>query len=232
MSGPADSIGLYEVLGVEAGASKVEIKKAYHKVRLPPPQGSFFFFPLLFPSRTPLLTPCPQAALASHPDKVPEADRAEAEHRFKSISQAYEILSDEDKRAHYDRFGMADFAPSGPGGMDGNVDLEDLLSHMFSGGMGGPGGFPGMPGMSGPGGPRRKQKGKDMVQEYEVTLEELYKGKTVKLASTRNVLCSSCKGFVASPSHPQLYKSPPQLSLLTPPLLLLEQHRRQVPGQA
>lgn len=85
--------------------------------------------------------------------------------------------------------------------MDGDVDLEDLLSQMFMGGMGG-GGFPGMggmggmPGMGGPGGrgPRRKQRGKDMVQEYEVSLEELYKGKTVKLASTRNVLCSNCKG--------------------------------------
>lgn len=96
---------------------------------------------------------------------------------------------------------MADFASNGPSGMDSNVDLEDLLSHMFGGGgSGGGGGFHGMggmPGMAGRGGPRGRQKGKDMVQEYEVSLEDLYKGKTVKLASTRNILCSSCKGFVS-----------------------------------
>lgn len=110
---------------------------------------------------------------------------------------------------------MADFASSGPGAMGSDVDLEDLLSHMFGGGVGGGmgggmggGGFHGMggmPGMGGRGGPKRKQKGKDMVQEYEVTLEELYKGKTVKLASTRNVLCSSCKGFVPSPPQKNLH---------------------------
>lgn len=79
--------------------------------------------------------------------------------------------------------------------MDGDVDLEDLLNQMFMGQMGGPG-MGGMPSMSsmGAGGPRRKGRGKDVVQEYNITLEELYKGKTVKLASTRNAFCSSCKG--------------------------------------
>ncbi|PWW79630.1 DnaJ-domain-containing protein [Tuber magnatum] len=159
----AESIDLYEILGIESSATKVEIKKAYHK-----------------------------AALSSHPDKVPEHEREDAENRFKNVSQAYEILYDDEKRARYDRFGMADFTTSGGmGGMGGDVDLEEMLSHMF--GMGGMGGFPGMgPMPRGPGG--RKQKGKDVVQQYEVSLEELYKGKTVKLASTRNILCSLCKG--------------------------------------
>ncbi|KAF8451833.1 DnaJ C terminal domain-containing protein [Terfezia claveryi] len=66
--------------------------------------------------------------------------------------------------------------------------------------MGGMGGMPGMSGMGEmPGmgsfdssGPHRR--GKDVVQEYDITLEELYKGKTVKLASTRNAFCSTCKG--------------------------------------
>ncbi|KAL7275027.1 DnaJ-like protein xdj1 [Rhizina undulata] len=172
LNGATESVDLYEVLGLETSASKVEIKKAYHK-----------------------------AALASHPDKVPEGDRAEAEVRFKAVSQAYEILYDDDKRARYDRFGMSDFTrgAGGPGGMDGDVDLEDLYN-MFMGGMGGMGGMPGRgdffggPFSGAPGGMGRKKKGKDVVQQYEVTLEELYKGKTVKLASTRNALCSVCKG--------------------------------------
>jgi len=59
---------------------------------------------------------------------------------------------------------------------------------------GGMGGMP--PGFGGPGagGPRRPRKGKSEEQKYQVTLEELYKGKTVKFASTKNVICSHCKG--------------------------------------
>lgn len=72
------------------------------------------------------------------------------------------------------------------------MDLEDLLAEMFMGGMG-MGGMPGM-GSMGSGGPRRQARGKDVVQDYEITLEELYKGKTVKLASTRNAFCPTCKG--------------------------------------
>lgn len=81
--------------------------------------------------------------------------------------------------------------------MDSEVDLEDLLAQMFMGGgvpgMGGMGGAPGM-GSFGSSGVHRGGRGKDVVQEYDITLEELYKGKTVKLASTRNAFCSACKG--------------------------------------
>ena len=88
---------------------------------------------------------------------------------------------------------------SGPGGMGGGgPDLDDLLAQMFGagGGMGG-GAFEGMHGSfpGGPGGPqRRRGKGKSEVQQYEVTLEELYKGKTTRFASTKNVICDHCKG--------------------------------------
>lgn len=161
-------VDLYEVLGVERSASKAEIKKAYHK-----------------------------AALSSHPDKVPEAERQEAEVKFKAVSQAYEILFDDEKREVYDVHGMSAFdgsRPGGPGGMGGDVDLDDLLSQMFGMNMGGGmGGMPGMGGMGG-GGPRRPRKGADEQQEYEVTLEELYKGKTTRFASTKNVICETCKG--------------------------------------
>lgn len=91
----------------------------------------------------------------------------------------------------YDTHGMAAFDPSraGPGGMGGGVDLDDILAQMF--GMGG--GMP--PGFGGEGGlPKRPRRGRDEEQKYEVTLEELYKGKTVKFASTKNVICSHCKG--------------------------------------
>lgn len=89
----------------------------------------------------------------------------------------------------YDQFGMAAFDPSrggGPGGA-GGVDLNDILSQMF--GMDVGGGGPG-----GPGGPRRPRRGRDEEQQYEVTLEELYKGKTVKFSANKKVICSTCKG--------------------------------------
>lgn len=130
------------------------------------------------------LTP-KQAALKYHPDKVPEEQRAESEVKFKEITQAYEILSDDQKRHLYDAHGMAAFDGSrgGPGGPE--VDLNDILSQMFGFNMGGPGG---------PGGPRRPRRGPDEEQEYKVTLEELYKGKTVKFAANKQVVCGQCKG--------------------------------------
>lgn len=82
---------------------------------------------------------------------------------------------------------MAAFDKSrgGPGGPE--VDLNDILSQMF--GMGG-----GMGGMGGAGGPKRPRRGPDEEQEYKVTLEELYRGKTVKFAANKQVLCGQCKG--------------------------------------
>ncbi|KAG9235894.1 putative DnaJ protein like protein xdj1 [Amylocarpus encephaloides] len=161
-NGAAAEVDLYEVLGISKEATKSEIKKAYHR-----------------------------AALQHHPDKVAEELREDSELKFKSASQAYEILHDEEKRHLYDTHGMAAFDPSRGGGMGGaGPDLDDILAQMF--GMGGGGG--GMP-FGGEGGiPRRPRRGRDEEQKYEVTLEELYKGKTVKFASTKNVLCSHCKG--------------------------------------
>ncbi|KAF1349337.1 DnaJ-domain-containing protein [Lizonia empirigonia] len=157
---------LYEVLGISNSASKVEIKKAYHK-----------------------------AALAHHPDKVAIEEREEAEIRFKSAKQAYEILSDDDKRHLYDTHGMSAFDPARGGGEQ--PDMDDILAQMFGGmggmpGMGGFGGFGGMPG--GPGGRQVPKKGRSVEQEYEVTLEELYKGKTTKFSSTKNIVCNQCEG--------------------------------------
>lgn len=155
MNGAAkEEIDLYGILSVDKSASKAEIKKAYHK-----------------------------AALANHPDKVPEDQREEAEARFKAASQAYEILYDDQKRELYDAHGMAAFENGGgPGGM--GVNMEDILGGLFGMNMGGMGGR----------GPQRPKRSPDENQKYEVSLEDLYKGKTVKFSSTKNVICSKCNG--------------------------------------
>ncbi|KAI9793881.1 MAG: hypothetical protein M1816_007133 [Peltula sp. TS41687] len=147
-----------EILGLSKTASKSEIKKAYHK-----------------------------AALSSHPDKVPENERSDAEVKFKAVSQAYEILYDDEKRHLYDTHGMSAFDPRN-GGMGGvEVDLDDILQQVF--GMGGPGMGEFTSGRSG-----RPRKGRDEEQEYKVTLEDLYKGKTTKFASEKKVVCGHCNG--------------------------------------
>ena len=164
----AEEIDLYGILKIDKNASKSEIKKAYHK-----------------------------AALANHPDKVAEGQREEAETRFKAASQAYEILSDEQKREMYDAHGMAAFeGGGGPGGM--GVNMEDILGGLFGMNMGGMGG--GMGGMGGRGA-QRPRKSPDENQKYEVSLEDLYKGKTVKFSSTKNVICSKCTGSGAKEGH-------------------------------
>ena len=126
---------------------------------------------------------------------MPAEEREAADDRFKTIQQAYEILSDDNNRQLYDQHGMAAFEKGGAGGGAG-PDLDDILAQMF-GGMGGMGGGmggmpPGFEGMGGPG--RGPRKSKNEVQEYEVSLEELYKGKTTRFASTKNVICSVCTG--------------------------------------
>lgn len=137
-----------------------------------------------------------KAARQHHPDKVAEDRKEEAEAKFKVIQQAYEILRDDDKRHMYDTHGMAAFDPSrgmggGHGGM-GEEDLQDILASMMFGMGGGPGGS---------GRARRPQRGADQEMPYEVTLEELYRGKTVKFASNKRELCTTCKGTGAKEKY-------------------------------
>jgi len=125
-------------------------------------------------------------ALKYHPDKNPGE---EAEKKFKEISAAYEVLSDEDKRQTYDRFGLEGLK-EGRGGAGFGGD--DLFSMFFGGGspFGGGGGRHH--------GPRR---GQDIGHELRVTLEDLYNGKTKKMAIQRQVICKKCdgKGGTGSP---------------------------------
>jgi DnaJ family protein A protein 2 len=85
---------------------------------------------------------------------------------------------------------MAAFESSHGNGMDAGVDLEEMLQQMF--GMNIRGGMP--PGFGGAARPQKPRKGDDEEHPYQVTLEELYKGKTAKFASTKNIICSHCKG--------------------------------------
>lgn len=121
-------------------------------------------------------------ALKLHPDKNPNAGD-----EFKEVTHAYEILSDDDKRQVYDQYGEEGL--SGGGGM-GGMDPQDLFSQLFGGG----GGFFGGGGGGRGGRPQGPRKGKDLVHRIKVSLEDLYKGKTSKLALQKHVLCGKCKG--------------------------------------
>lgn len=121
-----------------------------------------------------------KAALKYHPDKNPSPEAAE---KFKEISHAYEILSDDQKREVYDSYGEEGLTGGGPGGM-GGMGAEDIFSQFFGGGFGGMGG----------GASRGPQKGKDIKHSISCTLEELFKGRTAKLALNKTVLCKTCEG--------------------------------------
>lgn len=119
-------------------------------------------------------------AMKYHPDKNPNNPEAEA--KFKDIGEAYEILSDEEKRKRYDKFGKDAFREGGGGGRD----PSDIFEAMFGGSPFGS--------FFGGGGQRGPKKTEDIVHQLEVSLEDLYNGKTSKLAVTRNQLCATCKG--------------------------------------
>ena len=103
---------------------------------------------------------------------------------------SYEILNDPNTREVYDLYGMAGLAGSGGAG-PGGMNPEDLIAQFF-GASGASFGFDFGPG----GGPSRKRKGQDEVVPYDVTLEDLYNGKTVRINMEKDVTCGICKGWV------------------------------------
>lgn len=111
-------------------------------------------------------------AMKYHPDKNPGA---EAEEKFKDISFAYSVLSEEDKRAAYDRGGEEGLKEGGGGGGGGP---SDIFEHFFGGG----------------GGRRQERKTKSIVHQMSVSLGDLYNGSTRKIKLARQVLCSDCSG--------------------------------------
>ncbi|KIM84281.1 hypothetical protein PILCRDRAFT_68322 [Piloderma croceum F 1598] len=122
-----------------------------------------------------------------HPVRNPNDPRA-AE-KFQEMAAAYEILNDPNTREVYDSYGMAGLAGPGGAGPQG-MNADDLFAQFF-GTAGASFGFDFGPGS---GGPNRKRKGQDEVVPYDVTLEDLYNGKTVKINMEKDVTCGVCKG--------------------------------------
>lgn len=118
-------------------------------------------------------------AMKWHPDKNP--DNPDAQEKFKTISEAYGILSDKKKRDLYDQYGEKGLQEGGGGGGFGGGDPFDIFNSFFGGGMGGMGGRS-----------RGPRKGKDVVHQLGCTLENLYNGCTKKLSLQKKVLCSKC----------------------------------------
>ncbi len=162
----------YERLGIQRDVDKDEIKKAYRK-----------------------------KAKQYHPDRNPD-DQEAARKKFKEISEAYEVLVDDEKRKQYDRYGEAGVRDQYFSGGDftwddftHREDVEDLFSDLF--GRGGIGDIFGD--FFGRRGPRRtsksrSQRGNDLRITLEVTLEDIKKGTEKTIRIHRNARCSTCGG--------------------------------------
>lgn len=126
-------------------------------------------------------------AMKYHPDRN-DGDSA-AEEKFREISEAYDILKDEQRRAAYDRFGHAAFENGGggarPGGFDFASGFADIFDEMF--------------GDSGHGGQRaRGRRGADLRYNLEITLEDAFAGKQAKIRVPTSVTCDTCTGTGAA----------------------------------
>jgi len=123
-------------------------------------------------------------AIKYHPDKNP--DDPSAEDQFKEAAEAYEVLSNADKRARYDRFGHQG------GGGNGAPNMEDIFSQ-FGDIFGGGGGFDGFFG-GGRGQARRVRKGSNLRIKLKLDLEEIANGVEKKIKVKRFVACAPCQG--------------------------------------
>ena len=173
----------YEILGVDKNVSEEELKKAYRKL-----------------------------AKKYHPDANPD-NKKEAEAKFKEVNEAYEVLSNPEKRRMYDQFGTADpnqgfggaggpfgggngyYSYSSSGGFDGFSDfgdLNDIFSTFFGGAFGG-GRRASSRNNNGP------IQGADLRANLDITFEESYLGTEKQINLTRNETCSTCHGEGAKP---------------------------------
>src|SRR5271166_5229333 len=150
----------YEVLGVTRTAQVDEIKAAYRK-----------------------------AALKWHPDRNPE-NKAEADVLFRECTEAYSVLSDQQKRQIYDQYGHAGLAGAGASsGFDGTIfqDFHDIFGDFF--------GFEDLFSGSGRrGGRSRVQRGADLRYDMTLTFEEAATGVNTKIRVPRQEYCESCNG--------------------------------------
>lgn len=158
-----DTKGYYKSLGVNENATDEEIKKAYRKL-----------------------------SLKYHPDKQAnksEAERKEAEDKFKEINEAYQILSDKDKRQNYDRFGTAENNGfSGAGNpFDGMGDVFGDMFGSFFGNRQQP--------------QERVENGTDIRMTVPLTIEEIFNGCKKKLKYSKKVVCPNCHGDGGTGKH-------------------------------
>ncbi len=122
-------------------------------------------------------------AMKFHPDRNP--DDATAEEKFKEATEAYDILSDDQKRAAYDQYGHAGVDPNAAGaGFGGGASFSDIFGDVFGDIFGGAGG----------GGRTRANRGADLRYTLELDLEEAVKGATVKIRVPSQVECKTCSG--------------------------------------
>ena len=168
----------YEVLGVSKTASDAEIKSAYKK-----------------------------CAIKYHPDRQAgksDAEKKEAEEKFKEAAEAYDVLHDPEKRQRYDQFGFAGVGGAAGGGYQ-NMSAEDIFSHfsdIFSDLFGGGGasfsgfgdGFSGFGGFGGGRSGRHVEKGSDLRLKVRVNLKEVASGVTKKFKINKYVTCPHCHG--------------------------------------
>ena len=138
-------------------------------------------------------------ALQYHPDRNP-GDKV-AEEKFKEAAEAYDVLSDSQKRASYDKFGFAGADGSGFGGFGGGgFSVEDIFRNfgdIFGGHFGGSGGgfgFGDIFGFGGGGSGRRVERGSDIRIHLKLTLEEIMSGVDKKVKITKLVHCPDCAG--------------------------------------
>lgn len=146
----------YQTLGVDRTASDDELKKAYRKM-----------------------------ARQHHPDlQTGEAQKKSSEEKFKEVNEAYETLSDQDKRKRYDTFGHAGAQQGGGpegfgfGGSGFGEAFNDIFEDFFGGQRGG----------------NRAERGNDLQYNLELTFEEAVYGKEAKLKIPRWEVCNDCKG--------------------------------------
>ena len=128
-----------------------------------------------------------KAAMQHHPDRNPGDKQAEV--KFKEINEAYQALSDKEKRAAYDRFGHAAFEQGGGGaggfGGDGfGSSMSDIFDDLFGGFGGG----------RARGGGNGRERGSDLRYNMEIMLEDAFKGKTATIKVPTSIACEACAG--------------------------------------
>lgn len=163
----------YEVLGLARNASADEVRKTYRRL-----------------------------AMQYHPDKNPD-NKAAAEEKFKEISEAYEVLSDENKRRQYDQYGHAGLKSAfGPGGFDFERDfthfgdIEDVLGSIFGGGGGI---FDSFFGGQRRASQRGQHQGNDLRFDLEIDLEEAAFGSEREITLPVSEECVACHGAGTAP---------------------------------